>query len=59
MSFGRPPSFNAGFQASPPDRGAFPLDHDGLCTVNYFTRPDYPMPSRGMQRPDDGVHELS
>ncbi|KZV70356.1 hypothetical protein PENSPDRAFT_446545 [Peniophora sp. CONT] len=32
MSFGRPPSINAGFTPSPPDRGAFPLDHYGECT---------------------------
>ncbi|KAH0838496.1 hypothetical protein J3R83DRAFT_6812 [Lanmaoa asiatica] len=31
MSFGRPPSINVGFQATPPDRGSFPLDHDGEC----------------------------
>ncbi|EIN13661.1 hypothetical protein PUNSTDRAFT_56533 [Punctularia strigosozonata HHB-11173 SS5] len=31
MSFGRPPSGNAGFQVSPPDRGSFPLDHEGEC----------------------------
>ncbi|KAJ7071492.1 hypothetical protein C8F01DRAFT_974946 [Mycena amicta] len=31
MSFGRPPSVNVGFKPSPPERGAFPLDHDGEC----------------------------
>ncbi|KAF9243898.1 hypothetical protein BU15DRAFT_7381, partial [Melanogaster broomeanus] len=31
MSFGRPPSINVGFKPSPPDRGSFPLDHDGEC----------------------------
>ncbi|KAF8140040.1 hypothetical protein EV363DRAFT_1311491 [Boletus edulis] len=31
MSFGRPPSINVGFQVTPPDRGSFPLDHDGEC----------------------------
>jgi len=31
MSFGRPPSINIGFKKSPPDRGSFPLDHDGEC----------------------------
>ncbi|KAK7061771.1 hypothetical protein R3P38DRAFT_3383912 [Favolaschia claudopus] len=31
MSFGRPPSVNVGFKPSPPDRGAFPLDHYGEC----------------------------
>ncbi|KAG0703103.1 hypothetical protein DFH29DRAFT_803954 [Suillus ampliporus] len=31
MSFGRPPSINVGFKTSPPDRGSFPLDHDGEC----------------------------
>ncbi|KII93719.1 hypothetical protein PLICRDRAFT_101505 [Plicaturopsis crispa FD-325 SS-3] len=31
MSFGRPPSLNAGFSVAPPDRGSFPLDHDGEC----------------------------
>ncbi|KDN46280.1 hypothetical protein K437DRAFT_246597 [Tilletiaria anomala UBC 951] len=30
MSFGRPPGFSA-FTVSPPDRGSFPLDHDGEC----------------------------
>jgi len=29
MSFGRPPSINIGFQTTPPQRGSFPLDHDG------------------------------
>jgi hypothetical protein len=28
MSFGRPPTF-APFSATPPDRGSFPLDHEG------------------------------
>ncbi|EIW86409.1 hypothetical protein CONPUDRAFT_114692 [Coniophora puteana RWD-64-598 SS2] len=31
MSFGRPPSINVGFKVSPPNRGSFPLDHDGEC----------------------------
>ncbi|OAX44850.1 hypothetical protein K503DRAFT_8616 [Rhizopogon vinicolor AM-OR11-026] len=31
MSFGRPLSINVGFKTSPPDRGSFPLDHDGEC----------------------------
>ncbi|GJJ76220.1 cytochrome c oxidase assembly protein subunit 19 [Entomortierella parvispora] len=31
MSFGRPPSFTT-FSANPPDRGSFPLDHDGECS---------------------------
>ncbi|KZS96182.1 hypothetical protein SISNIDRAFT_408166 [Sistotremastrum niveocremeum HHB9708] len=30
MSFGRPPTFST-FQPNPPDRGAFPLDHEGEC----------------------------
>ncbi|RKP13723.1 hypothetical protein BJ684DRAFT_9654 [Piptocephalis cylindrospora] len=30
MSFGRPPNVNP-FKATPPDRGSFPLDHEGLC----------------------------
>ncbi|CAE6474254.1 unnamed protein product [Rhizoctonia solani] len=28
MSFGRPPTFSP-FTATPPDRGSFPLDHEG------------------------------
>ncbi|KAF9360994.1 Cytochrome c oxidase assembly protein cox19 [Mortierella sp. AD094] len=32
MSFGRPPSFTT-FSAAPPDRGSFPLDHDGECSI--------------------------
>ncbi|KAF8916166.1 Cytochrome c oxidase assembly protein cox19 [Dissophora ornata] len=32
MSFGRPPSFTT-FSANPPDRGSFPLDHDGECSA--------------------------
>jgi len=28
MSFGRPPTFS-NFQVLPPERGSFPLDHDG------------------------------
>ncbi|CAO1617946.1 unnamed protein product [Parajaminaea phylloscopi] len=31
MSFGRPPGFTT-FSVTPPDRGSFPLDHDGECT---------------------------
>ncbi|KAH9853018.1 hypothetical protein C2E23DRAFT_822931 [Lenzites betulinus] len=31
MSFGRPPSISGGFSATPPDRGSFPLDHEGEC----------------------------
>ncbi|KAH9836516.1 uncharacterized protein C8Q71DRAFT_835013 [Rhodofomes roseus] len=31
MSFGRPPSISGSFQATPPDRGSFPLDHYGEC----------------------------
>ncbi|KIK98492.1 hypothetical protein PAXRUDRAFT_134056 [Paxillus rubicundulus Ve08.2h10] len=31
MSFGRPPSINVGFKTTPPDRGSFPLDHEGEC----------------------------
>ncbi|CAG8452364.1 4415_t:CDS:2 [Acaulospora colombiana] len=30
MSFGRPPD-NVSFAPSPPERGSFPLDHDGEC----------------------------
>ncbi|KAF8575729.1 hypothetical protein K439DRAFT_1369105 [Ramaria rubella] len=30
MSFGRPPTFSS-FQATAPDRGSFPLDHEGEC----------------------------
>ncbi|TDL28767.1 hypothetical protein BD410DRAFT_243437 [Rickenella mellea] len=30
MSFGRPPTFSD-FKPTPPDRGSFPLDHDGEC----------------------------
>ncbi|KAI7826914.1 hypothetical protein BC939DRAFT_446191 [Gamsiella multidivaricata] len=32
MSFGRPPSFMT-FSAAPPDRGSFPLDHEGECSA--------------------------
>ncbi|KAK3816474.1 MAG: cytochrome c oxidase assembly protein COX19 [Benniella sp.] len=32
MSFGRPPSFTT-FSANPPDRGSFPLDHEGECST--------------------------
>ncbi|CAE6475526.1 unnamed protein product [Rhizoctonia solani] len=30
MSFGRPPTFSP-FTPTPPDRGSFPLDHEGEC----------------------------
>ncbi|RHZ52814.1 hypothetical protein Glove_457g50 [Diversispora epigaea] len=30
MSFGRPPSVKT-FTTSPPERGSFPLDHEGEC----------------------------
>jgi len=36
MSFGRPPNFS-NFKPNPPDRGAFPLDHDGECK-EYMTK---------------------
>jgi len=29
MSFGRPGGFGDNFKVSPPERGSFPLDHDG------------------------------
>lgn len=32
MSFGRPPTYST-FSVTPPDRGSFPLDHDGKCKV--------------------------
>ncbi len=32
MSFGRPPSSSYAFNPTPPDRGSFPLDHDGECS---------------------------
>ncbi|KAL8278382.1 hypothetical protein RQP46_009274 [Phenoliferia psychrophenolica] len=31
MSFGRPGNSSLPFGAKPPDRGSFPLDHDGEC----------------------------
>ncbi len=60
MSFGRPPSINVGFKVSPPDRGSFPSDHDGL------SRTDQPFRCatqtcllfRRMQGTDDALHEL-
>ena len=30
MSFGRPGGFGDNFKVSPPARGSFPLDHDGM-----------------------------
>ncbi|CAG8478522.1 10065_t:CDS:2 [Ambispora gerdemannii] len=30
MSFGRPPNITT-FSATPPERGSFPLDHEGEC----------------------------
>jgi len=30
MSFGRPPTVQI-FTSTPPDRGSFPLDHEGEC----------------------------
>lgn len=30
MSFGRPPTFTT---LLPPERGSFPLDHDGVCML--------------------------
>ncbi|KDQ14912.1 hypothetical protein BOTBODRAFT_32278 [Botryobasidium botryosum FD-172 SS1] len=32
MSFGRPPSFTS-FTVLPPERGSFPLDHEGECQL--------------------------
>ncbi|KAK9380479.1 uncharacterized protein V2V93DRAFT_261556 [Kockiozyma suomiensis] len=31
MSFGGPGGSNSFFKPTPPDRGSFPLDHDGEC----------------------------
>ncbi|KAH8090479.1 hypothetical protein HD553DRAFT_302524 [Filobasidium floriforme] len=31
MSFGRPPTIGDTFKLTPPQRGSFPLDHDGEC----------------------------
>ena len=31
MSFGRPPTIGDTFKLTPPQRGSFPLDHDGQC----------------------------
>ncbi|ORY88270.1 hypothetical protein BCR35DRAFT_263672 [Leucosporidium creatinivorum] len=31
MSFGRPGNASINFAATPPERGSFPLDHDGEC----------------------------
>jgi len=31
MSFGRPGGFGDAFKVSPPQRGSFPLDHEGEC----------------------------
>ncbi|GHJ87152.1 hypothetical protein NliqN6_3554 [Naganishia liquefaciens] len=31
MSFGRPPSIGDNFKVNPPQRGSFPLDHEGDC----------------------------
>ncbi|KAH8927691.1 hypothetical protein BT69DRAFT_1258051 [Atractiella rhizophila] len=31
MSFGRPGGFSSIIQPTPPDRGSFPLDHEGEC----------------------------
>lgn len=49
MSFGRPPSFTT-FSANPPDRGSFPLDHDGRmgCTVLLWIIPSYERYLRGI-----------
>jgi cytochrome c oxidase assembly protein subunit 19 len=34
MSFGRPPSIGENFKINPPQRGSFPLDHEG--THHFF-----------------------
>ena len=39
MSFGRPPSISGGFQVNPPDRGSFPLDHDGSHPLTLTPHP--------------------
>jgi hypothetical protein len=58
MSFGRPPSINIGFKPSPPDRGSFPLDHEGrLISFPVITLSD--RPARRMQGPDEVVYGLS
>ncbi|CAK9786395.1 hypothetical protein CC85DRAFT_288924 [Cutaneotrichosporon oleaginosum] len=42
MSFGRPGALSDTFKVSPPQRGSFPLDHDGecgVCAVDPFLSP--------------------
>jgi hypothetical protein len=34
MSFGRPPSIGDNFKVNPPQRGSFPLDHEGMQILN-------------------------
>ncbi|KAL1407263.1 Cytochrome c oxidase assembly protein cox19 [Vanrija albida] len=40
MSFGRPGGWGDSFKVTPPQRGSFPLDHDGECKtfmLSYMT----------------------
>jgi hypothetical protein len=62
MSFGRPPTIGDTFKLTPPQRGSFPLDHDGeICSgrresvvlINYLL-----VLRRRMQRGDEGVPQM-
>jgi cytochrome c oxidase assembly protein subunit 19 len=46
MSFGRPPNVNP-FKVTPPDRGSFPLDHEGmLCAERMYETRAYSLTRR-------------
>lgn len=54
MSFGRPPTFSS-FQATAPDRGSFPLDHEGECSTQIQESKGYLecRMSRGLMQRED------
>ena len=73
MSFGRPGGFGDAFKVSPPQRGSFPLDHDGMfrplhpspvdeLPASYrddlTTQADECFGIRRVQRSDDGPLEM-
>ena len=45
MSFGRPGGFGDSFKVTPPQRGSFPLDHDGEYIVSLKTAPKTYIPT--------------
>ncbi|KAK9480249.1 hypothetical protein V1514DRAFT_325873, partial [Lipomyces japonicus] len=59
MSFGGPGGSQGGFRPTPPDRGSFPLDHDGECTVFMTRYMDCIKQTRGKERLNEDCRILA